>query len=246
MVITAADRRAFKRCRRAWDLGSRLRQGWEPDVELTDVDVGDAVRAALAVWYFPGMWEWGRHCPPARPRGLPSRGHRLARGSQRIGRPRGAASRPVLRLGAGGGSLHAVAGGYRRGSGGVDETFRRTEVRRDLAGLERVRHKLGCEARDMTRDGLAVSRRRDGTFARSARTGRRASPSTPAPTPRPSSKPATAGARLLWCRRGASAAPHGRWGGAPLRPSSGPVPIRAAEREEKHQWSCYGSPTWCS
>ncbi len=27
---------------------------------LTEVDLGDAVRAALAVWYFPGMWEWGR------------------------------------------------------------------------------------------------------------------------------------------------------------------------------------------
>lgn len=60
LVITPADRQAFKRCRRAWDLGSRLRQGWEPDDDGAAADLGEAVRAALAVWYFPGMWEWDR------------------------------------------------------------------------------------------------------------------------------------------------------------------------------------------
>lgn len=60
VVITAADRRDFKRCRRAWDLGSRLRQGWELDLGRPGADPTEAVRAALAVWYFPGMWEWGR------------------------------------------------------------------------------------------------------------------------------------------------------------------------------------------
>jgi len=60
VVITPADRQAFKRCRRAWDLGSRLRQGWEPDDDTVEIDLGNAVRAALAVWYFPGMWEWDR------------------------------------------------------------------------------------------------------------------------------------------------------------------------------------------
>lgn len=59
-VITAADRAAFKRCRRAWDFGSPLRGNWEPDAPATRIDLGDAVRAALAVWYFPGMWEWDR------------------------------------------------------------------------------------------------------------------------------------------------------------------------------------------
>lgn len=59
-VITASDRQAFKRCRRAWDLGSRLRQNWEPDTDDVEADLGGAVRAALAVWYFPGMWEWDR------------------------------------------------------------------------------------------------------------------------------------------------------------------------------------------
>src|SRR5436305_1141044 len=33
VVITPSDRHAFKRCRRAWDFGSRLRQGREPDAE---------------------------------------------------------------------------------------------------------------------------------------------------------------------------------------------------------------------
>jgi hypothetical protein len=60
VVITPSDRLAFKRCRRAWDFGSRLRQGWEPAGEPATADLGAAVRAALAVWYFPGMWEWGR------------------------------------------------------------------------------------------------------------------------------------------------------------------------------------------
>jgi len=60
LVVTAADRRAFKRCRRAWDLGSPMRQNWEPDEPAPRVDLGDAVRAALAVWYFPGMWAWDR------------------------------------------------------------------------------------------------------------------------------------------------------------------------------------------
>jgi hypothetical protein len=60
VVITAADRQEFKRCRRAWDFGSHLRQGWEPDSDAAPVDPAVAVRAALAIWYFPGMWEWGR------------------------------------------------------------------------------------------------------------------------------------------------------------------------------------------
>ncbi len=60
LVITSSDRLAFKRCRRQWDLGSRLRQNWEPAGAAVELDLTDAVRAALAVWYFPGMWEWDR------------------------------------------------------------------------------------------------------------------------------------------------------------------------------------------
>ncbi|MEA2502338.1 MAG: hypothetical protein QOD01_2449 [Actinomycetota bacterium] len=59
-VITPSDRQAFKRCRRAWDFGSPLRQNLEPvDVEPA-ADLARALGDALAVWYFPGMWEWDR------------------------------------------------------------------------------------------------------------------------------------------------------------------------------------------
>lgn len=59
-IIRSSDRSTFKRCRRAWDLGSRLRQNYEP-LKLAKVfDFDRAIRDALAVYYFPGMWEWNR------------------------------------------------------------------------------------------------------------------------------------------------------------------------------------------
>lgn len=60
LVITASDRQAFKRCRRAWDFGSRLRQNLEPADRGAAPDLARALVDALAVWYFPGMWEWDR------------------------------------------------------------------------------------------------------------------------------------------------------------------------------------------
>jgi hypothetical protein len=58
-VITAADRASFLRCRRQWDFGARTRQDLEPlRPALPDLD--RAVRDALAVYYFPGMWDWDR------------------------------------------------------------------------------------------------------------------------------------------------------------------------------------------
>ena len=60
-AIRQEDREAFKRCRRAWDLGARQRQNYEPrSSPFTGPDVGAALQAALAVHYFPGMWEWNR------------------------------------------------------------------------------------------------------------------------------------------------------------------------------------------
>lgn len=245
MVITAADRRAFKRCRRAWDFGSRLRQDWEPDVELTELDAGDAVRAALAVWYFPGMWEWGRAIVrplaleayrrvvagwPAGHEGIAGEGEALLGRyfewapevdlftplrvetdvEVRVPDP----TDPRRDLAAGDGAAvhysdrvdlvvvdafntywlvdHRIGDGWaptdalvldeagaaccwawgrsylgmdiagviynelRTDGDAADETFRRTPVRRGLAELEQARHKLGCEARDMTSTGLAV------------------------------------------------------------------------------------------
>ena len=58
-VITAADRASFLRCRRQWDFGARTRQDLEPlRPALPDLD--RALRDALAVYYFPGMWDWDR------------------------------------------------------------------------------------------------------------------------------------------------------------------------------------------
>ncbi|MQA13523.1 MAG: hypothetical protein GEV09_04935 [Pseudonocardiaceae bacterium] len=59
-LITAADRAAFKRCRREWDLGAHTRQDYEPREPTRRLDLERALRDALAVYYFPGMWEWNR------------------------------------------------------------------------------------------------------------------------------------------------------------------------------------------
>src|SRR5437870_11965448 len=59
-IIRAYERTAFKRCRRAWDFGSRSRQNYEPLVPARAFDLEKAVHDALALWYFPGMWEWDR------------------------------------------------------------------------------------------------------------------------------------------------------------------------------------------
>ncbi|MBA2552153.1 MAG: hypothetical protein H0V10_00350 [Geodermatophilaceae bacterium] len=55
--ITAAERASYKRCRRLWDFGSSHRRNLEP-VQTPPVDVAAAIRDALAVYYYPGMWDW--------------------------------------------------------------------------------------------------------------------------------------------------------------------------------------------
>lgn len=78
-VIQPPDRELFKRCRRAWDFGARTRRNLEPggaaDLPAADRPAADpsdadprgrdtrrvvdrALRDALAVYYFPGMWDW--------------------------------------------------------------------------------------------------------------------------------------------------------------------------------------------
>lgn len=57
-LIGPGQRVWFRRCRRAWDLGSPNRQNLEP--HSVPFDLSRAVRHALSVWYFPGMWEWPR------------------------------------------------------------------------------------------------------------------------------------------------------------------------------------------
>ncbi|MDQ3760924.1 MAG: hypothetical protein M3460_04280 [Actinomycetota bacterium] len=58
--IHASERTAFKRCRREWDLSSPNRQNLEPISRPGPIDLNKALRDALAVYYFPGMWEWDR------------------------------------------------------------------------------------------------------------------------------------------------------------------------------------------
>ncbi|HEY3238810.1 MAG TPA: hypothetical protein VGL92_04540 [Acidimicrobiia bacterium] len=54
------DRTWYRTCRRAWDFGSRQRRNLEPAHPTFSVDLDRALRDALAVYYFPGMWEWDR------------------------------------------------------------------------------------------------------------------------------------------------------------------------------------------
>ncbi len=53
--ITEDDRARFKRCRRQWDFGSR--RGLEPVVNVDPV-LPAVVKDALAVYYYPGTWDW--------------------------------------------------------------------------------------------------------------------------------------------------------------------------------------------
>lgn len=66
--ITADERATFKRCRRRWDFGSGNRRDLERvaagDNPAGDGQAGDsfasAVKDALAVYYYPGTWDWSR------------------------------------------------------------------------------------------------------------------------------------------------------------------------------------------
>jgi hypothetical protein len=55
--ITADERARFKRCRRQWDFASPHRRDLEP-VAPAESTVGAAVTEALAVYYYPGTWDW--------------------------------------------------------------------------------------------------------------------------------------------------------------------------------------------
>jgi hypothetical protein len=53
--ITEDDRARFKRCRRQWDFASR--RGLEPIANVDPV-LPAVVKDALAVYYYPGTWDW--------------------------------------------------------------------------------------------------------------------------------------------------------------------------------------------
>jgi len=62
-LITPADVAAFQRCHRQWDFGASARQNLEPRPRPgrpVAPDLGQALREALGIYYFPGMWDWPR------------------------------------------------------------------------------------------------------------------------------------------------------------------------------------------
>ncbi len=63
-VIRTSDRIAFKRCRRAWDLGSILRQNYVPTAGRKPLEFGTAWHAALEVYYRAETWELVRSGDP--------------------------------------------------------------------------------------------------------------------------------------------------------------------------------------
>jgi hypothetical protein len=60
LLVTPADRASFRRCRRQWDFGARCRRNLEPTGRPAVPDLESALREALAIYYFPGMWDWRR------------------------------------------------------------------------------------------------------------------------------------------------------------------------------------------
>jgi hypothetical protein len=59
-LFSPEERADFKRCRRAWDFGAGSRRGLEPIEDAGPIDADRLIRDALAVYYFPGMWDWAR------------------------------------------------------------------------------------------------------------------------------------------------------------------------------------------
>jgi hypothetical protein len=59
-LITPEDRACFRRCRRQWDFAARSRRNLEPRSATPGSDLERALVEALAVYYFPGMWDWDR------------------------------------------------------------------------------------------------------------------------------------------------------------------------------------------
>lgn len=55
--ITEDDRARFKRCRRQWDFASPHRRGLEP-LSAADPVLPAVLKDALAVYYYPGTWDW--------------------------------------------------------------------------------------------------------------------------------------------------------------------------------------------
>ncbi|MGH9292550.1 MAG: hypothetical protein ACRD0B_12520 [Acidimicrobiales bacterium] len=58
--VGAPERDAFRTCRRRWDFSSPNRRNLTPQEATPGFDLSRALLDALAVYYFPGMWDWPR------------------------------------------------------------------------------------------------------------------------------------------------------------------------------------------
>jgi hypothetical protein len=56
--ISPDDRASFKRCRRQWDFASAHRRNLEAVEQPESSQLSTAFAAALAVYYYPGTWDW--------------------------------------------------------------------------------------------------------------------------------------------------------------------------------------------
>jgi hypothetical protein len=56
--ISPDERARFKRCRRQWDFVSPHRRDLEPTERLDTSTLPAAVKDALAIYYYPGTWDW--------------------------------------------------------------------------------------------------------------------------------------------------------------------------------------------
>jgi hypothetical protein len=59
-VLRPREMAAYRRCRRAWDLGARIRQDYVPALPERVFDFDRALHDGLAVYYFPAMDDWDR------------------------------------------------------------------------------------------------------------------------------------------------------------------------------------------
>lgn len=55
-IIRTSDRIQFKKCRRNWDFGSIIRQGYVPDRSAPPLEFGTDIHKALDIWYEPSTW----------------------------------------------------------------------------------------------------------------------------------------------------------------------------------------------
>ena len=63
-IIRTSDRGSFKACRRKWDLGSKLRQNYEPVAPAKPLEFGTAIHAGFEEYYDP-LW-WSKTTPTER------------------------------------------------------------------------------------------------------------------------------------------------------------------------------------